>query len=447
MKQPTSQRRAVQPPDFDPDVTSPGIPLDQLERPPSGSRHKPYRFSRLPKVSRAQVLLTERIEWLMPAAGGDHDTAQAVSARMKDLLDEEVRLQLDHIQVVPPVHLRKIAAEPTFLAVLSPAPQRTRGLLEIDLGLCHASIDKLLGGAGDATGLRPLTDIEEGVMGFIILEALKTLAPNLDQGLPRPRLEGCAHSVDEAVALLGEEQQVVVVQLKATLGPQAGFLRLFIPASVVGMTNPPGEGPERRARRLVDVERNLGRLKAVKTWLVAEIGQAEISSRDLRGVRTGDVVLVDELTVRHDKGEGGNARLRVGTGRAGRLLAEISLEDGHYKAKISGYQAGEEPKVAPEAQEANTNPGASEGNADVSESAQGEGSDLLNDIPLQIAVELARVPVTAEQVVALKTGQVLDLNKVPGEPVEMSVNGKVVARGEIVEIEGHLGVRILSLVG
>ena len=37
--------------------------------------------------------------------------------------------------------------------------------------------------------------------------------------------------------------------------------------------------------------------------------------------------------------------------------------------------------------------------------------------------------------------------RVPGEPVELSVNGKVVARGELVEVEGHLGVRVLALVG
>ena len=48
---------------------------------------------------------------------------------------------------------------------------------------------------------------------------------------------------------------------------------------------------------------------------------------------------------------------------------------------------------------------------------------------------------------ALQVGQVVDLNRVAGEPVEMSVNGKVVARGELVEVEGHLGVRILSLAG
>jgi flagellar motor switch protein FliM len=84
----------------------------------------------------------------------------------------------------------------------------------------------------------------------------------------------------------------------------------------------------------------------------------------------------------------------------------------------------------------------------VEDNPQKPGSpELLNDIPLQVAVELARIPLTAEEVVSLKVGQVLDLNRVPGEPVELSVSGRMVARGELVEVEGHLGVRVLSLVG
>ncbi|HLL55779.1 MAG TPA: FliM/FliN family flagellar motor switch protein, partial [Myxococcaceae bacterium] len=107
--------------------------------------------------------------------------------------------------------------------------------------------------------------------------------------------------------------------------------------------------------------------------------------------------------------------------------------------------AEEDPEISPQDV---TNPRGHmphEENEHVSEN--GEGMDLLNDVPLQVAVELGRIPVSAEDIVALKVGQVVDLNRVPGEPVEMSVNGKVVARGELVEIEGHLGVRILSLIG
>lgn len=449
---------------------------------------RPYRFQNLEKVSRSQALLTSRLEWLMPAAGGR--VVEGIRNRMKELFEEDVNLLLDYVTVVSPGQLRKFIAEPTFLAILTPAPQKARAFLEIELGLAHAAIDKLLGGAGDSVGHRPLTDIEEGVMSFIILEALKTLAPNMEPGLPKMRLEGVAHGVDEALQLLQDETQVVVVLFKGTMGTQPGAVRLYIPSAIIGMTNPPEGGGERRGRRRHEVERNAGRLGSVKVWLRAEIGKAEIMGRDLAGLRTGDVVVVDELTARPDREEGGTARLRIGAGRRGWIDAEINLELGKFRAKILSFHAGEEPKhaalpsedPAPEipddegsmvagrsAEQSEEDLSAVSGEAasleDEAEEdhstnpvmgAQGEGNpvsdnaegvDLLNDIPLQIAVELGRIPVTAEEVVALKTGQVIDLNRMPGEPVEMSVNGKIVARGELVEIEGHLGVRILSLIG
>ncbi|MDQ3263131.1 MAG: type III secretion system cytoplasmic ring protein SctQ [Myxococcota bacterium] len=414
-------------------------------RAPSPGEVRPFVFRNLPRVSRAQALISDRLEWLMPTAGADRESMAAVCARLKELFEEEVQLVLDHTHVVTPQQLRKIAAEPTFLAVLSPAPQRTRGLLEVDLSLCHASIDKLLGGTGDSVALRPLTDIEEGVMAYIILEVLKTLAPNLDPGLPRPRLEGTLRGLDQAMSLVAEESQLAVLQFKATLGTQAGFVRLFIPASIVGMTNSPTEGPERRARRRLQIQRNLPRLKLVKTWLRAEIGRAEIYRKDLAGIRSGDVVLLDELTARPDRGEGGTVKLRVGRGQVGRLLADLVVDEGQLKARITGFEHGEEPRTPPQPGEGA--PATDDSGGAVSEqNEQGEGADLLADIPLAIAVEVARVAVTADAVVGLKSGQILDLNKVPGEPVELSVNGKIIARGELVEIEGHLGVKVLSLV-
>jgi len=423
---------------------------------------RPYRFRNLERVSRSQAMLSHRMQWLMPAAVGP--VVEGLIARVRELLEADMRLMLDYVHVIRPGQMNRLVGDPTFLAVLAPAPHKTRGFLEIELGLAHAAIDKLLGGAGDAIGHRPLTDIEEGVMSYIILEALKTLAPNLEQGLPRLRLEGTVRSVDDAMVMLGDETQVLVTQFKGTLGGQAGFLRLFLPASIVGLTNPPQGGPERRARRAAEVAEHGGRLSSVRTWLRAEIGRAELTPRDLAGLRTGDVVLVDEVTARPDRGGGGVARLRVGRGLSGWIESELQLEADRFRARLDRFVLAPAPREmqdaagaearsqAPEADpemDPVTNPSMhlpGEGESEhVSEN--GEGVDLLNDIPLQVAVELGRVPVSAEEVIGLKVGQVIDLNRVPGEPVEMSVNGKVVARGELVEIEGHLGVRILSLIG
>jgi type III secretion system YscQ/HrcQ family protein len=422
---------------------------------PSGKAWRPFTFKNLERVTQAQTILTEKLEWLLPSASSSGRVSLAVLARLKELFEVDADLVVDSVHTIRPQDFRRHVSDPTFFATLAPLPHKTRGFMEIELGLAHAAIDTLLGGAGEAVALRPLTDIEEGVMGFVVLEALRALSPSVDPGLPRLRMEGMVRGVDEAVALLGDEQNVVVVQFKCVLGPHSGFIRLFIPATVLTLASPPDQAPESRARRRARIERYVGRLSGVKTWLRAEIGHAEVGAQDLASLRHGDVVLCDELTVRTDRGEAGAAQLRVGMGLGGRVDAEVFLDDGHYKARLSAFVYGEPSRYGGEGEdevddEDHTNPSGARAPGErtpLEETTLKEGGELLNDIPLQIAVELARVPVTAEQVVSLRVGQVVDLNRVPGEPVELSVNGRIVARGELVEVEGHLGVRILSMAG
>jgi type III secretion system YscQ/HrcQ family protein len=429
----------------------------------SGKAWRPFTFKGLEKVSRSQLILSEKLEWLLPSSSSTGRASPQVLARLQELFELEADLRVDLVHVIHPKELRRFLAEPTFLATLAPLPHKPRGLIEIELGLAHAGIDILLGGGGETVALRPLTDIEEGVMSFVVLEALRALSPSVAAGLPRLRMEAILRNVEEAAGLLGDASQVMVVQFRCDLGPHSGFIRIFLPSAVLGMATPPEHSPEAAARRNELFQRNASRLTGVKAWLRAEVGRVEIASSDLASLRPGDVVLADEISVRSDQGEPGTAELRVGTGRVGRMDAEIFLEDGRYQARIADFAWGEAARE--DAPEAPPSEGPDEGTDEdddvtnptgarmpgersmVDESTNKEGGELLNDIPLQIAVELARVPITAEQVVSLRVGQVVDLNRVPGEPVELSVNGKIVARGELVEVEGHLGVRILNMAG
>jgi flagellar motor switch protein FliN/FliY len=73
------------------------------------------------------------------------------------------------------------------------------------------------------------------------------------------------------------------------------------------------------------------------------------------------------------------------------------------------------------------------------------GLDLLMDIPLEITVELGRVNMLVKDVVELGTGSIVEINKAAGEPVDVMVNGRLVARGEVVVIEDNFGVRITEI--
>jgi len=416
---------------------------------------KPFRFQNLERVDRVQTGLSARAERLLPLPSA----VESLGARLKALFDAEPHFSLVSVQIRPATELRRHLGDISFLCVLAPGALKSRVILEVELALAHALVDMLLGGAGETVGLRPLTDIEEGVMSFVVLEALKALVPGLEPNVPRLRLESVARGLDEVAAKIGEDELLIAVHLNVTLGPHTGMVRLVVPSSVVNAADEARKLPERRARLRSELKANLKMLSTVRTWLRAEIGQAEIASSDLAYIRVKDVVLMDALTARPDKGEKGTATLRVGSGSS-RLEAEVFVDAGQYKARIQNIVIGEPAfqrvipptpgEGEPGQEEAFTNPENDvplESEGDALDDNKSEGGELLADIPLQIAVELARVPFTADEVVALKVGQIIELHRSPGEPVELSVNGKVVARGELVEVEGQLGVRVISLAG
>lgn len=71
---------------------------------------------------------------------------------------------------------------------------------------------------------------------------------------------------------------------------------------------------------------------------------------------------------------------------------------------------------------------------------------MLLDIPLQITVELGRTQRTVQEILALTAGSVIELDKLAGEPVDVLVNSRLIAKGEVVVIEENFGVRLTDIV-
>lgn len=72
--------------------------------------------------------------------------------------------------------------------------------------------------------------------------------------------------------------------------------------------------------------------------------------------------------------------------------------------------------------------------------------DLIVDIPVRVTVELGRTRKTIGEVLALGPGSVVELSKMAGEPVDVLVNGKLIARGEVVVIDESFGIRVTEVV-
>jgi flagellar motor switch protein FliN len=71
----------------------------------------------------------------------------------------------------------------------------------------------------------------------------------------------------------------------------------------------------------------------------------------------------------------------------------------------------------------------------------------LQNVPVELAVEIGRTQMTIGQTLQLRPGSVVSLNRLAGEPVDLLVNGKPIARGEVVVIDEEFGLRVTDIVG
>jgi flagellar motor switch protein FliN/FliY len=115
---------------------------------------------------------------------------------------------------------------------------------------------------------------------------------------------------------------------------------------------------------------------------------------------------------------------------AGAPAAEAAADDRHLQALPAPPVA--RPVTFPSLDDAQADPGGS----DIS---------LLLDVPLQVTVELGRTQLKIRNVLELVPGSIIELDKLAGEPVDVLVNGKPIARGEVVVIDEEFGVRITDV--
>ena len=84
--------------------------------------------------------------------------------------------------------------------------------------------------------------------------------------------------------------------------------------------------------------------------------------------------------------------------------------------------------------------------ADVNALQSQENIELIKDVPLEVTVELGRTQKSISDILDFAPGTIIELDKIAGEPVDVLVNGKLVAKGEVVVIEENFGVRVTEII-
>lgn len=83
---------------------------------------------------------------------------------------------------------------------------------------------------------------------------------------------------------------------------------------------------------------------------------------------------------------------------------------------------------------------------DLAAVTQKENIDLIMDVPLQVTVELGRTSKSIQEILEFSPGTIIELDKIAGEPIDVLVNGKLVAKGEVVVIEESFAIRVTEII-
>lgn len=236
-----------------------------------------------------------------------------------------------------------------------------------------------------------LTAAERGLTAFAVAGLMQALG------------EGCAWTIQLTA---GRAQRRVGVEVEVTLGELTGLAWLLVDDDLLR------QRPVSRRHRW---PRRLGRLAGQALVLPAVAARLTLSSAELDQLGEGDVLLSPGCPGPND---GPGASLCIGDG-----AFAVTVED--QLATVTGrYQRQGDPEM---------------------DDAEQDDTTLAEALPVELVVELGRAKLTGAQVLDLEIGDVVALERPLAGLVDLRVGGKLVARGELVNIDGEAGVRLTEV--
>ncbi len=264
------------------------------------------------------------------------------------------------------------------------------------------------------------TDIESGLLEYITCKILSALNPFFRE--TRFILQDVVR--DEKVILEMFGQRMPLVEIAFGTRTEIGMVH-------AGLFLPPDFFPARPVE--VDFLERAGWLSKLQYSFSADLGVAYLSADQINILESGDIILLDRTTATFD-GEKLEGKVEMHTSRLRRGVIHASVScnsEGIARIIIEG--------VAEEGLKRMT---------EASRKAEGTESatQMLSSLEIPVLVEFARLEFTLEELSALKEGQIIDMEKPHPEVVDLSVDGKVIASGKLVDVEGKLGVQIARII-
>lgn len=395
--------------------------------PPRPRRVRPYPLAELPRLLRAQVDLGRAL-WRHLGALLDSAavTTDADSAELRSALGGPLSVKALDPYLIPGERAPAILRGGSLIELEVMSHARSRAVLAVDEALCRR-------------------------LGLRSADELAVLLRKLLRGAP-VRLSAASEGAVEQLLSDAASRTAVAVDAQVKVGRDQGWARVVLRADLRLLQPPP---PSER----VQAERwkRRGRIDHATVTLRIEAGYGFLPARAVVELSPGDVVLLDHFGPKPVTG--GLVALRLGAGVFPAYLdggGVTIMSPFHLRAEAMADEnpdfhstrtrKGNEP-VPPSAAASSTAAGA----ATVPQPGTGEGPDsppgdqLLGELPVQLTCEIGRLTLPAREILELRPGAVLPVGRPLAGPVDVTAGGRVIARGELVDVEGEIGVRITEL--
>lgn len=361
---------------------------------------RPFPYDRLPRLSRADLNMLRRCARVL-----QNDRLASIAESVTEWLGARVELE----ESLPLVHSTRFAAIDAICAALIELPSSAPIAIEIEPRFAMIIIDRVLGGTGENLPPHPgvLTDVERGILAYAIARALTNTTPG------SMRLAGIVTSPAALAMVLGEEG-LVCWPAQVQIGSDTGLLRAWIPERALSEASFASVGPL------------AGWLPSISLPVWVEAGRASLPASEVSTLDLGDIVVLDEASTR-------DVVVRARGGPAWRCTIESD------RWVVRTYEPGRP-----------MNPVKRERWMSMSDEGRDHAAQVLQsmgDAPIELVVELARFEMPLGELAALRPGEVLSTGRAIGERVILRAGERLIAQGELVDVEGEIGVRLLSLAG
>lgn len=306
---------------------------------------KPFRL-KLAKVSEKDQRALNALFSFLPLTGMRDAFIGAIQETISSHLNIETSFGLDVVTEGSFKSFFDKMPDPVLIAVLGAAPAQGKILLEFDSGLAGFFIERLLGGGAETFPTpKPLSEIEQGVLQYLILQLLAHVYRLCgEDSRVHFRFEKFIFNPEDLRNIIGFEDTVFGLGVRMNIGNNVGYVRLIFPSPLVTQLylNVQAKGEARKAEN----EYLWGKLTEyghVKLPLWAEGGRVTITTGDMKNLESGDVILLEDTKLQlNEKGLGGSVILRAGDGNHGGFVSELTADPKFIHCKITDIKKGED---------------------------------------------------------------------------------------------------------